>query len=209
MERHKADNLIKTNELEAIYHLIESHVPGLRQKTVLRYEKILTSKDSHRSLSKSHVAFDCSTSNVNPKVDDLLRKIHEMPSEWTIVHITPSFHQQENVEISKEQNYTKSLYLSVFSCGIDRVKPFSVRVEAPKCSVDSSLMELVEEMYSILVENKNTLIAPKEIRRFKSVSDKMDYYSRRNMIDSRMKVCTILFVSILSIINKCLLLESS
>jgi hypothetical protein len=81
VERMKAHNCMQTNELEAIYHLVESHVPSLRMKTVLRYEKMLVSASDNAQLSlcKNHVAATCTNTKIGDNVNLMLAKIREMP----------------------------------------------------------------------------------------------------------------------------------
>lgn len=77
LERVKAFNYIDNNELEAIYHLTESHAPGLRLRAVNQYEK-----DSFRSLNsltinKNNVEFNCGSRRAN--IDVIMQQIKDMP----------------------------------------------------------------------------------------------------------------------------------
>lgn len=74
----------ETNELEAICSLSESHSPGLRFKTVLRYEKLLSeendvNKISPQLSSKDVLQIKCPLEPMENKVKQMLRYIEEMP----------------------------------------------------------------------------------------------------------------------------------
>ncbi|XP_044265442.1 separin isoform X2 [Tribolium madens] len=190
IERLKAHNCLKTSELEAIYHLVESHVPSLRLQTVLRYEKLLTSVTDNvkLSLDKNHVASSCTNTTMSENINNLLNKIEEMPMEWTLVQLTPHFTPKANVEMATNKHYTTSLYISVFICGLNQPKPFCVSIEAPKDSVTGAPVELAKEIHSIFFDNKQLLLNSSKQRHFQNVSQKQQYYFQRKSIDDRLKM---------------------
>lgn len=69
--------------MEAIYHLTESHAPGLRCKAEFQFEKN-SYFERPASLNKENIAFDCSN-NIN--VDAMLKKVEEMPKGKLQYHI--------------------------------------------------------------------------------------------------------------------------
>jgi hypothetical protein len=190
VERMKAHNCMQTNELEAIYHLVESHVPSLRMKTVLRYEKMLVSASDNAQLSlcKNHVAATCTNTKIGDNVNLMLAKIREMPPEWTSVQLTPHFNPKENVEIDPNKHYTNSLYISVFNCGANQPKPFCVNIEAPRDSVTGSHVEFVNEIRSIISDNKSALTSTKVQTHFRGVPEKQNYFSKRQSLDDRLRI---------------------
>lgn len=70
--------------MEAIYHLTESHSPGLRNKTVLHYENLQTNeselkKKSTLISSKEALMMKCPLQPVKNKIHEMLKQIEEMP----------------------------------------------------------------------------------------------------------------------------------
>ncbi|XP_063918848.1 uncharacterized protein LOC135134157 [Zophobas morio] len=197
LEKFKAYNCMQESELQAIYHLVESHVPGLRLKAVLRYEKILTSGGNpcsgsnnkvRVSLCKNNMSSNCANSKVEDNVNNMLEKIKEMPAEWTLIQLTPQFNAEENENISIKRHCTNSLTLTVFNCGQNQPKPFCVKVEKPIDEITGSTVELMYEAHSIMHDNRNTLISSKTQTHFKGISEKQNYYARRKSIDDRLKM---------------------
>lgn len=73
------------DELETIYNLAEVHSPDLRNKTVLRYEKLLVdttrpfTKITPMMLCRQSLAFKCPLTPINDKIKEMLKQLEEMP----------------------------------------------------------------------------------------------------------------------------------
>lgn len=81
IERQKAFLLVDNNEIEAIYHLSESHASGLRCNAAFQYDKIFNSDASKVKLvNKQYLEFSCYDKYTkNNHVNNMLREISEMP----------------------------------------------------------------------------------------------------------------------------------
>lgn len=61
--------------------------------------------------------------------------MHNCFSEWTVIQMTPIYGREAHLNESNEKYFTGTIYISVFLCGQDTVKPFKVVAKAP---VDSN-----------------------------------------------------------------------
>ncbi|CAH1164034.1 unnamed protein product [Phaedon cochleariae] len=179
------------DELKTIYHLCETHSPGLRNKTVLRYDKLLASElkesqdISRLKISRDCLAFKCSTYSKESGVKAMLAQIAEMPPEWTLVQLTPQYNPKEMNNENNNLYYTSPIHISVFSCGQSDVEPFLVTVNAPRDPVNSNHIELAQEVISLMKENIDLLTSTKR-GTFKSHKEKYNYMDRRQLIENRL-----------------------
>lgn len=76
---------MQLDELINIYHLTESHVPGLRHKAIYRYEKNVQTESDNRyvSINKANIDFNCKDLSTQENVTQMLKKIQEMPEGIT------------------------------------------------------------------------------------------------------------------------------
>lgn len=194
-KRKRALLTLPENELEGIYHLTESHAPGLRFKASLQHEKALAAADNNSSpktLKKDYVEFSCNSKNVKNEINTMLKKIEEMPEEWTIVQLTPQFNRKERCNRNMNFYFTNSIHISVFNCG-EKGKnsaPFCVTVQAPFDKIANNTIEICNEMRSIVEENKLLLrnVQVTHEGYFRHYKDKKAYQDARDLIDCRLKV---------------------
>lgn len=90
LQQYKALYNQKNNELAAIYNLVQSHSPGLRNKAALRYEKCLSSDVEHVcnvSLNsvKEDIALKCPTEQLDNSIRTMLKQVEAMPKGKFIV----------------------------------------------------------------------------------------------------------------------------
>lgn len=64
--------------MKAIYHLTESHVPGLREKVLYRSSN--TKHLENPTLNKRFVEFHChNTATINDRISNMIKQIGELP----------------------------------------------------------------------------------------------------------------------------------
>ncbi|KAG5897816.1 hypothetical protein JTB14_011816 [Gonioctena quinquepunctata] len=181
----------KDDELETIYHLAETHSPGLRARTVLRYEKLLANESkSFQNITnlqkcRDNLAFKCSTYSNDERINVMLKQLKEMPKEWTIVQMTPRYNSRDILNEDNNVYYTNSIHISVFSCGQDE-QPFLVTVAPPKDPVTGHDIELIQEMNSIVKSNVEVLTNNKK-KVFRNPKEKMHYIDRRQAVEDRLR----------------------
>ncbi|KAF6210462.1 hypothetical protein GE061_013568 [Apolygus lucorum] len=98
-------------ELEAIYHLTEAHGVGLRQLGL--HERLKISKKEDRECL-SFVSQEFAAAGP----EGLLRRLRELPPEWTLIQLTRGFDSSENVPRT-EGNAPKMKYFHItrLPCG--------------------------------------------------------------------------------------------
>lgn len=178
------------NELEGIYHLTESHTPGLRFKASLQYEKALNAtNNTPRTIQKDRVEFSCAGTDIENQMGTMLNRIQEMPKEWTIVQLTSQFNEEEALQI-KSHSYTNPIHISVFNCGKTNTTPFCVTVNAPFDKISNKTIEVCNEMKNIVEENKllvrNVHVTKEGL--FRNFKDKKAYQDARDILNYRLKV---------------------
>ncbi|KRT84740.1 Peptidase, partial [Oryctes borbonicus] len=191
VERKKA--LLETDELACIYHLSESHVPGLRYKAIYRFEKNLKNESDSKyiGINKSNIDFNCKDENTKKNISDMLRKVEEMPKEWVIIQLTPEFNAKGNFETLDGTFYTDALYVTMFHCGKNQPKPFYIKIDAPLDRINGKVIQIRQEMESIIVDNRksftNIKMDDKKADHFNSHVDKHIYSKARYVINNRLK----------------------
>lgn len=180
------------NELEGIYHLTESHAPGLRFKASLQYEKALNAANNNTppTLKKERFEFPCAGKDIKDKINTMLKNVEEMPKEWTIVQLTPQFNQKETLEYDQNRMYTNPIHITVFNCGKRNGSPLCVTVNAPFDKIANQTIEICNEMNDIVQKNK-LLIGNVQVTRegfFRHYKDKKAYQDARDIINCRLKV---------------------
>ncbi|KAI4468246.1 extra spindle poles 1-related [Holotrichia oblita] len=191
VERKKV--LLQPDELTSIYHLTESHAPGLRYKAIYRYEKNMQSEcdNKHISINKMNIDFNCKGTNISENIAKMLEKIKEMPKEWVIVQLTPDYNPNENFETSPEARYTNALYVTIFHCGENQPKPFYIKINAPIDKISGKTIGIRQEMESIITDNKKSFADIKvnhhKTEFFTSYMDKHVYQKARYTINNRLK----------------------
>ncbi|KAJ8912438.1 hypothetical protein NQ315_006105 [Exocentrus adspersus] len=176
LQRYKALHIQKDSDIDAIYNLVQSHSPGLRNKAVLRYEKLLSADVEPICKiplisTTEEIALKCPTAEVNENIRIMLRHIAEMPKEWTLVQLTPYYNPLDDITEDNTIFKTNPIHISVFNCGQLDEEPFLVTVNPPIDSVNGSCIELVQEMMSIIRGNKEALMSHKKKRQ--SIEDRL------------------------------------
>ncbi|KAB0804727.1 hypothetical protein PPYR_01697 [Photinus pyralis] len=180
---------LERNELEAIYYLVESHSPNLRLNAVHCYEKSLHCVYDPTPLNKAYFNFQCSTQTTEDKVNSMLRMVEEFPQEWTIVQLTSELSVEEHLELSLERRHTNPLHLTVFNCGKNQPSPFTVRIDAPHDGISGNVIEIRQEMFSIVNDNVKLLENFKSFcgKNFKHIGEKMAYSEARFLLNNRLE----------------------
>lgn len=187
MKRKKALLALPHNELEGIYHLTESHTPGLRFTACVQYEKALNNNSIPKTLNKERINFRCSDTNLSDRINTMLKNVEEMPKEWTIVQLTPHFNPETS---SSESTHTTPIHISIFNCGKGNTLPFWVTVNAPFDKIANHTIDICKEMMDIIQDNK-LLIGNVQVTRegfFRHYKDKKTYQDARDTINCRLKV---------------------
>ncbi|XP_025833469.1 separin [Agrilus planipennis] len=183
----------ENNELDRIYYLVESLTPALRLKSALRYERVTENENyeiSSLPLNKANINFKCNTTNVMDNVQNLLKRIENLPSEWTLVQISSQLNIKERLETGLDMTYTNPLDIIVFNCGQTKIKPFCVTAAVPKDEVENKPIEICSEMCSIVKDIKNVtekFLLSYKAGRFKNATATKTYNEMRSELDSRMK----------------------
>lgn len=182
----------ENDELDVIYNLMESHSPGLRNKTVYRYEKLLADesnpfkKSSLLELSKERLTIKCSTYPKEKKIEEMLNQVNEFPKEWTVVQLTPQYNPMEIWNEDPDVYYTNAIHISMFTCNTGD-KPFHVSCSAPRDPVNGDVVELCNEMISILKLNKEVLSSHSK-KVFSNYKEKNDYMHKIQGVEDRLKL---------------------
>lgn len=188
----KAKLNLNNDDMEVIYNLTETHSPGLRNKTVHKYAKLIEKESdlcqrlTQLELSKQTLDIKCFTYPKEKKIEEMLRRVQEMPKEWTIVQLTPQFNPLEIMNNNKYIYFTNSIHISVFHCG-EKEEPFFVTANAPRDSVNGEQIELAKELLSILRLNKEGLTSHTQSR-FENHKEKQRYCDKIQSVDDRMKL---------------------
>ncbi|XP_028140260.2 uncharacterized protein LOC114334421 [Diabrotica virgifera virgifera] len=192
VSRLKAVINAENNELDAIYNLVESHSPGLRNKTVLRYEKLLkdtsTTSENASQLESTKVSLSikCPTYPNEKKVEDMLKQIQEMPKEWTVIQLTPQYNAMELLNEDNNVHYTNAIHITFFNCN-SQDNPFYVVADAPRDKINGTKIELCEELFTILRLHKEVLSGHNQ-KRFASHAAKNQYYKQMQSVEDRLKL---------------------
>ncbi|GJQ66032.1 hypothetical protein Trydic_g4122 [Trypoxylus dichotomus] len=191
VERRRAH--LGTDELTCIYHLSESHVPGLRYKAIYRYEKNMKNESDNKciGINKRNIDFSCKDEDLKENIMEMLQKVEEMPKEWVIIQLTPDYNPEGNFETLEGTRYTNALYMTVFHCGANQPKPFYIKIDAPVDKISGKVIQIRQEMESIIVDNKksftNIKTSDKKADQFNSHIDKHLYSKARYVVNNRLK----------------------
>lgn len=156
-QRGKAEEALDANnEIEAFYHLIDSHAP---------YQRLLINAlEKEDSKKLRHLDFNCMDSKIKDNIESLKQKMKEFPKEWTIVHLTPYPNIEKCFNLQKSY-YTNDLFLSVFTGGKDGDDPIVLKINAPKdkngkyINLDERFQEIIADFMGLYKtscnENRN------------------------------------------------------
>ncbi|KAK9297376.1 hypothetical protein QLX08_008938 [Tetragonisca angustula] len=146
-------------ELEAIFHLIESHAVILRQQILHRNvkkemrESILNTQQSS-GLKSSYVGFNANNSN---GIENLKAKLFDLPEEWYIVQITGQYRSPDIFKYSRTKpDAMCEIHITILPTKTKDAEPFCVTLPEPK--LDSSY-NICYEIQKILSNNRSDLEA--------------------------------------------------
>ncbi|CAG9858525.1 unnamed protein product [Phyllotreta striolata] len=180
---------LNDDEIDIIYHLTETHSPGLRNKTVHNYEKMLaeaadTKDKTNLPLCKETLAIKCATYPKDKNVAEMLQQVKELPEEWTIVQLTPQYNPLEQINMNRNAYYTNALNLTVFNSG-DEENPFFITIPPPK-NHKGGTVELSEEIMLFVNNHKEVLLGSKNVK-FDNLKAKMNYYEKLKHAEDNLK----------------------
>lgn len=164
----------------------------MRFKAAFQYDKaVAVYKEANPiTLKKANVDFPCANDDLQEHIKEMIKRVREMPKQWTIVQLTTRFNQKEHLECNPDVVYTNPIHISVFDCGERGGLPFCVTVGAPIDKIANRTMEICGEMRDIIKSHKhlisNVKVTPEGM--FKCYLDKRDYHNAREMINCRLKV---------------------
>ncbi|KAF5304771.1 hypothetical protein FQA39_LY09548 [Lamprigera yunnana] len=184
----QAEISLKHNELEGIYYLVESHSPNLRFTAIHQFEKSLQSLETTLPINKSYIDFTCTTTSLTERIHSMLSEIEEMPKEWTIIQLTSSFNAKENIDTTCENYHTDGVHVTVFNCG-SKEDPFTVTVYPPRDKISGEIIEIKQEMFSIIKDNLQSLQNFQSFlgKTFKSSAEKLVYSEVRFFLNNRLE----------------------
>ncbi|CAL7940926.1 unnamed protein product [Xylocopa violacea] len=147
------------SELEAIYHLIESHAVILRQqilhrsvKTEMR-ESILNRQQTY-GLQSSYIAFNVYNAN---SIDNLKTKLFELPKEWYIIQITGLYRSSNVFEYREKKISTMhEIHITILPTGTKDTDPLCITLPKPKLQ---SSYDICYEIEKLLSNNRSELKA--------------------------------------------------
>ncbi|OAD54830.1 Separin [Eufriesea mexicana] len=147
------------NELEAIFHLIESHAVILRQQILHRYvktemrESILNIPQTY-GLKSSYVGFDINNTN---KIDNLKTKLFDLPKEWYVIQVTEQYRSPNVLKYSRTKPYDMhEIHITILPTGTKDIEPLCLTLPKPK--LDSSY-DICHEIQKLLSNNRSELEA--------------------------------------------------
>ncbi|XP_060536236.1 uncharacterized protein LOC132708126 [Cylas formicarius] len=191
--RQRLKAYMSHNELQQICYLVDSHASTLRDKAAIRYQRTLI-KDEHPEPArlkflKNVIVTKCPPTEIVDCVGDMLRQVQELPKEWTIVQLTSSNITAAEVNNNDPSKYVMNpLCISVFNCGQTTVDPFLITVPEPRDPVRGNIVNLVEQLMSIVEENRKILTSTMGLNRFSTYEKKIAYYQQRKSIENDLKM---------------------
>ncbi|XP_030756726.1 separin [Sitophilus oryzae] len=178
-------------ELSQIYCLVDSHVPTLRERTAMRYERLLAKEELNDELTQKlkflkNIIYTKCFYDAENRIKEILNQVAEMPKEWTLVQLTSQQATAELENINMKKYETSAIHITVFDCGQDKTNPFTVKVDKPHTANDK--IELLQELMSLVNENRDRLTNVSGLTRFKNYEEKMKYSQSRDRVDESMNM---------------------
>lgn len=102
------------------------------------------------------MAFEKPFTNVEENLKKVLGYIEEMPKEWTVVQLTPQYNPAEGLLFNLSKLSMGSVHLTVFNCGKNQYKPFTVLIDPPT-SKSNEKIEILQNIQAALASYKATL----------------------------------------------------
>ncbi|KAK6636864.1 hypothetical protein RUM43_010528 [Polyplax serrata] len=134
------EEFLRDNE---IFSLIKSH--GVQLRNDIKYWIDRSLEDAAKEDKKDKIVVPV----LDPKhfefrdFDDVLSKLKQLPTEWTIVQVTKKFTTSSIVR-KQEHQKVPGIHITKFSCGEDaeRIRPYSVTVDQSSNSVENIFKSL-------------------------------------------------------------------
>lgn len=153
-----ANCYLKTgNELEAIFHLIESHAVILRQQILHRcikteMRKSILNVQQAYGLKSSYVGFNINNKN---KIENIKTILFDLPKEWYMIQITGQYKSPDIFTYTRNKSDTMhEIYITVLPTGIKEVEPLCLVL--PKPNLHSSY-DICYEIQKLLSNNRSEL----------------------------------------------------
>lgn len=130
--------------LESIYHFSEAHAVSLRQIGLFEMAQLESGRDSSNDPLSFHSDY------ANKGVEGMLKRLEEMPPEWTIVQLTRKISNSEifSFRTPNTSPLFKDFFLTRFSCGTDVEKnlPVVVKLSWPEDDLIKSFLDFKEKL---------------------------------------------------------------
>ncbi|KAK1124856.1 hypothetical protein K0M31_006209 [Melipona bicolor] len=146
-------------ELEAIFHLIESHAVILRQQILHRNVKkelreLILNTQQSSGLKSSYVGFNANESN---GIENLKAKLFDLPEEWYMVQITGQYRSPDIFKYSRiKPDAICEMHITILPTKTKEAEPFCITLPEPK--LDSSY-DICYEIQKLLSNNRSDLEA--------------------------------------------------
>ncbi|XP_052739083.1 separin [Bicyclus anynana] len=193
------DEQIKTteNKLSKITMYIEPVNNIISSNTITKEEESLLQllpndlEDQKESLKKFapkelpfHKKYMRFSSDNN--VANFVKILKQLPKEWTIIQLTAHYNPNENLKpFSEYRSEISSIYLTLMTNDYSDLTSFGpLTVEIPANVTKLGEKPLFEELYSLLVENYNTIEKAQLLNNKRLIKN---YWNRREDIDLRIK----------------------
>ncbi|KAF7280237.1 extra spindle pole bodies like 1, separase [Rhynchophorus ferrugineus] len=189
-QKFKAD-MCTDDELSQIYCLVDSHVPTLRERAAMRYERLLSKSEVDEETAnqlkflKDIILTKC-PSNINERIQEIMKQVYEMPKEWTLIQLTSQHTPAELQNLNAKKFETNGIYITVFNCGQNEFQPFMVKADKP--TEYSNKIELIQEVVALISANKERLMNNSGRKNFKNYREKMEYCRDRDRVDENMSI---------------------
>ncbi|XP_024081636.1 separin [Cimex lectularius] len=159
-------------ELNAIYHLTESHGVGLRQATLFEIAR----EEGNFRLDADIVSF--TKGYAKREAEGMLERLKEMPSEWTIVQVTREYDPFElfNPRCPETSPKLKGFHITRLPCGN---APSQLPLTVESCWPADALKDPVEGFWNVKKKLKMRQGVSSCIRKLrKEAADEAESYCR-------------------------------
>lgn len=173
--------LMDDREVQAIYHLVESHAVLLHLQVQHRYNKTkerknLLAEPQTFGLNPAYIKFNAGN-ELEDCVPLLKSRLSEFPEEWYVVQLTAQYEPSKNlIYNTSEMSSMLPIHISVLPTGQNAINPFCVTVPKPKITTS---YDVCKEIRDILSSNKIDLEA--------SYANHQLYWKMRERQNKKMK----------------------
>ncbi|XP_046741306.1 separin isoform X2 [Diprion similis] len=174
--------LMDDREVEAIYHLIESHAVLLHLQVQHRWNKtqereMLLEQPQTFGLNPAYIKFN-GGEEVRDCASAVTDRLKEFPEEWYMVQLTAQYQSSKSsIYNTSEMIGMVPIHISVLPTGKNGIHPFCITVPKPKLSTN---YDICKEIRDILRSNRIDLQATYANHRL--------YWKMRDKQNKKMKV---------------------